>query len=221
MLDEARKLPGLCRDDPLNFLPRPARLRIDRAYLEQQAIREAALAKILARAGADYSEWGPAERELLSAARIEAAYTILSAYVKEFSLIGKSGTELERIVREQLEATAYSLELPQAEQNAVWLRLLLIPIGGSDSSKVVEISPAQAPQSNTTADGFATAQQREAAIVAYTKAKNCSRKELAQRSRVAYQDLNAWKLYGAQGLAKSGTSGKAIRIENELRSFLS
>lgn len=70
-------------------------------------------------------------------------------------------------------------------------------------------------------DLFATPDMRESAIAAYIQAEGCTRKELATRCGVVYQDLNTWKLHRHEKFSKNGSSDKAKRIEDELRRVLS
>lgn len=217
MLNEARKLPELFEDDPRNLLPREARLRIDRAHFEQLAMKDAAIAKILARGSGNPREWDAEACELWSDTNMQRAYTVLSVEIQEFSRIGKSGRELEDIIRGELESMTYSLEMSQVEQNAVWLRLLLVP-AQPDSEKVVEIAAGRQIANDPL---FGTPELRAAAIDACKKIQDpATVDKVAQHCEVEYSDLNKWKKRGHAAFSKKGYSVKAERIEKALRSFV-
>lgn len=126
MLNSNRQLSGLCSRDPQNLLSKEARIRIDDAYLLQQSIRDAALARIDARCGHDSDKWNGAARAEWSAAKMQAAEAVLSVIASEMMAIGKEGRELEEILGDELEGAASSLELTGLERRAVWSRLWLV-----------------------------------------------------------------------------------------------
>jgi hypothetical protein len=133
MLEQTRPLPQYTESDPCNLLPRPARLRISRAFHQQQAICDLALAKIHARLNG--RQWDDSAREQFSAAKMDAAYAVLSVEVQEFLAIRKKGRELQDIIGEVLGGAANSLELSDLEQRAVWSRLWLVEAATQTASK--------------------------------------------------------------------------------------
>jgi hypothetical protein len=132
MLDKSRRLPVYTQDDPKNLLPHAARLRINEAYYRQQAIRDRALAKIEARCGGN---WDGVARAELAEARMQAALSVLSVEVKEFTQVGLRGSKLQDVMRGELDAAGNSLEMSDLEKAAVWSELYLASAAPSPDGK--------------------------------------------------------------------------------------
>lgn len=155
MLDKSRALPNLAPGDPRNLLSRAARLRIDDAYFQQQAIRNEADARIVAAYGLLEKNWAPAAWTQLSEAKMAAAFTVLSVVVQELMGVGKQGAELWDIVRDELEGAANSLQLGELERRAVYSRLWCVRVDPQkqETKPADQIDAARAKARNQWLDG--------------------------------------------------------------------
>jgi hypothetical protein len=98
-------------------LSEAAHRRIDHAFADADALRHATLARIQARChGYDWDEQALVE---WSEYRRAAVYKVLALKQQEFAAIGITEHELRNIMRDELDAAAYSLELTHAEKRAV------------------------------------------------------------------------------------------------------
>ena len=126
-------LPKYSSGDPRNCLPDSAKQRLTNAYLEAEKIRTAARAALNFRYStkknpretfAEYLSHGRAaiefNRSLLASARL-----ILSSVLKEYRNAGKSRHELQELMRDEVDAIAYVLEIQASQQELLLQELNL------------------------------------------------------------------------------------------------
>src|ERR1035437_2458088 len=145
------RLPGLLPNDPQNCLSEAARWRIYDARLKGEKIRTRTLATLEMRYRSEGKPVKPLSKYLsvgqaaveFEQATLEAARVILSAFLNEYRAAGKSGTELSRIMGEELEACVNSWELPIIQRDLLLLELDLYG-SGSNRAATPESNPPEA-----------------------------------------------------------------------------
>src|SRR5690349_8395378 len=124
-------LPSLTESDFRNCLDDAARGRIQAAHWQGSIIRQRVLAELEEEYRSksnvpisfdDYVSSGDAAIRL-SQARMEHARLVLHASAKEYRAAGKSGSEINQIMQEELKRTAKSLELTVRQRDLLSLEL--------------------------------------------------------------------------------------------------
>ena len=119
-------------DDPRAALPEAARRRIENAHLAGEAISKRTLIEAHTEYSvtsdprpsfADFAASGEHAKRIRNA-NLGHALTVLKVVLTEFMAIGKSGQELRRIMDDEIEAAATSLELTNPQRDLLKLELL-------------------------------------------------------------------------------------------------
>jgi hypothetical protein len=225
--EDLHLMPGLSavlKSDPQALLSRPARIRINKAYLRQQSIRDCALARIYARRSSLSSrDWQDAELEIWSEAIQQAAFTVLSVKAEEFFAVNLRDPELSGIMREDLDAATFSLELRDVDRMALSTRLfeLLYEMHQNEQpiSRRIDEHAARLKSYDALFEGIDSIEGeklRKFALECADQHYSC-RKEVAAAAQVHLRDLLHWiKDRGNPSLAKRRRSEKVERIENLL-----